>query len=171
MHVKVRADSEVRHLRRNVLSAASQTSLQFRTLNNPRFGPDEVALLSFKVPNDPSIFHFFLSGPDKPPSPAFGDLVTDLIRKPIVTLSKHRLRKAISFITLEEPASITTITDDFLPAADTAIDKACQLILGHKHCKAHFRDLYTDFSTISPEALNHIGAEIHVIEKYFESRQ
>ena len=123
-------------------------------------------MLSFKVPHNPTIYHFFIDGKDAVRSGLLRQLLSSILQKPIVTMAKQRIERTVKRFVAFDPPSVRFIASEIRCKNLSAIDTVAFDVVGQKHCLAYFRDVYDSFTTTSQAAFDHIGADLYVIEKY-----
>ena len=129
-------------------------------------------MMSCKIPGNATIFHLFFLGESKPErSAALKSALEAISKKKIRAMNKHRIVKTFFVHVGSAPKSIESISTERSATSEVNIlDQAAIAATTLKHCPTYAYDRFRSYSSLSIESLNHIAADLHIIEKYF-SRQ
>ena len=129
-------------------------------------------MMSCKIPGNATIFHFSFLGESKPErSAALKSTLEAIGSKKIKAMNKHRIVKTFSIHVGSAPQSIESVSTERSATSGVNIpDQAAIAATTLKHCPAYAYDRFRSYSSLSTGSLDHIAADLHIIEKYF-SRQ
>ncbi len=159
---------------REVVAPAAQVALNYRYGNDPRYAPDIATMLSFKVPDNPSIYHFFLRGPSAPNQAQLRLLLESLLAKPIIMFAKKPMKAVEGLVERGEHGkweNFRIISHEINTKNSNVgcLSSALGIeVLGQPLCLAHFRNVYDQFANVSAEALDHVGSDLYAYEEYVQ---
>ena len=166
-HFRLTNADEMESVRCKVVAPAAQIALNYREGADPRYAFGFAAMLSFKVPDNPFVYHFFLRGQSAPRRQQLQLFLETLVKKPILTLTmKTIVRTLLGFNIDFNLANVRSFATEMTAGINSG-NMLAKEVLGHNRlCRAYCHDVYDQFSNVSEEALDHIGADLYLYEKY-----
>ena len=170
-HVNLRSKAEIDKFLQEVIAKAQSVTIHYRCHNDPRYNPNDVSMMSCKAPNVDRIYHFFTLGESKPEkSSSLKDVFNTLAKKPIISLNEAKIVRMFENIVGVKPSNMRCVSHD-RSGGSCITNRATTAVTNKEHCPAYALDRYRCYNHISQESLDHIAADLYVVEKYFESRQ